>query len=54
MGAYYFEQFTVVRVVDVVGLSNSSVGMIVALLVVGMYGRSPMLIPGRWQVIVEG
>lgn len=47
MAAYYFEQFTVVRIIDIAGISNSSIGMIMGLIISGLYIRSKRVIPGR-------
>ncbi len=54
MLVYYFEQFSVIKIVGVMGISNSAIGLLVGLLVIMVYIRVRGVIPGRGEVVVEG
>ena len=54
MVGYYFEQFSVIGVVGGIGISNSTIGLLVGVLVIMVYVRGKGVIPGRGEIVIEG
>lgn len=53
MIAYYFEQFSVIRVFGVLGISNSVIGLLIGIIVICVYIRGKGIYPGRVEIIIE-
>lgn len=53
MLAYYFEQFSVIKVIGIIGISNSIIGLLIGILVIIVYVRGKGVVPGRGEVIIE-
>lgn len=53
MAGYYFEQFSIIKYIGVIGVSNSSIGLLVGIIVIVVYIREKGVVPGRGEIIIE-